>query len=99
MAHSRTSCHVSLMEPNPPLRARTTGFYPNVALDSRPSLESPDTVLGVGRTGVCGRGYSRSLNGGWEETAKAGRGALRLPGPLHPCPLPLGAASEPEPTS
>lgn len=45
---------LSLMEPNPPLQTRTNGFYPDAALDSKPSLGSPDRALGAGRTGVVG---------------------------------------------
>lgn len=39
------------MRPNSPLPSKKNGFYPNVALDSRPSLGSPDRALGARRTG------------------------------------------------
>ena len=37
-----------LKEPNLRLQAKTNGFYSNAALDSRPSLGSPDGAMGAG---------------------------------------------------
>lgn len=83
MAHSRTSYCAFLMRPNSPLPSKKNGFYPNVALDSRLSLGSPNRALEARRTGGEG-GIQQESESQASGQPQAGAGALGLLWPFLP---------------